>query len=205
MQNTLSTAKRRLPMNPTRTAIPEAELLAITDRVEVIAGKVVPMSPVGALHHFIVGNIAHLLTLFVRAQALGVVFPDGLIYILEGDGDSVARARVPDVSFVHRDRYPKAHDLRKPLRLAPDLSVEVVSPNEDTNETLERVRDFLHNGTRQAWIVYPSPKEVHVYTPDKDTVRVYRNADRFIIGAWLPIEVGLADVFALPSWLFEAE
>jgi Uma2 family endonuclease len=192
-------------MNTARPAIPEADLLAIADRVEVVAGKVVPMSPVGALHHFIVGNITHLLALFVRAQALGVVFPDGLIYVLEGEGEGVQRARVPDVSFVHRDRYPKGHDLRKPLRLAPDLTVEVVSPNEDTNETLERVRDFLHAGTRQAWIVYPSPKEVHVYAPDTNTVRVYRNDDRFTVGAWLPLEVALADIFALPDWLFEAD
>lgn len=50
--------------------------------------------------------------------------------------------------------------------VAPDLTVEVVSPGEGAGDVCEKVRDYLAAGTQLVWVVYPRTREVVVHTPD---------------------------------------
>jgi Uma2 family endonuclease len=74
--------------------------------------------------------------------------------------------RGPDVSYVRADRIPATGIPEGFWNLAPDLAVEVVSPNETAEDVREKVRDFLSAGTTLVWTVYPRTREVIVHTPD---------------------------------------
>ena len=46
---------------------------------------------------------------------------------------------------------------------APDLAVEVLSPDDRVYEVEERVSDWLDAGSRQVWVVSPGLRTVTVY------------------------------------------
>ena len=55
--------------------------------------------------------------------------------------------------------------------LAPDLAVEVISPRNTDKEMDDKLRDYFDAGVRLVWYVYPSSREVKVYTsPDNLTL-----------------------------------
>jgi len=52
--------------------------------------------------------------------------------------------------------------------LAPDLAVEVVSPNDTASEVQSKVQMWLKSGVRLMWVVYPDTHSVVVYEPPKE-------------------------------------
>ena len=46
---------------------------------------------------------------------------------------------------------------------APDLAVEVVSPNDRVKEVDDKAKMWLTAGTRAVWVVWPSTRSVVVY------------------------------------------
>ena len=180
----------------------EAELMALGSDawVEVLDGRLVDRPPNGLLHQVIAANVLRALDVFVRAQDLGFVFPDGLLYLLDANARGVNGAQVPDVSFVRVGRLPADYDLRRPFPGAPDLAVEVVSPGDDIAVLLYRVRRYLAFGTEQVWVVYPEPGELHQYRHDDPAVVTYQRGDTLDAGALLPgFTLPLDAVFKLPG------
>ena len=45
---------------------------------------------------------------------------------------------------------------------APDLAVEILSPNNTRAEIDERLRDFFSSGTQLAWIINPETESVEI-------------------------------------------
>src|SRR5919199_1785111 len=72
-------------------------------RYELVEGEPVEVPGAGALHNLIAALVYRLLYDFVSGRDLGLVFTDGLAYVLGRDPD---RIRIPDVSFVSRERIP---------------------------------------------------------------------------------------------------
>jgi Uma2 family endonuclease len=182
----------------------EDELMALGSdaRVEIIEGELIEMSPVGMLHHIIAGNIYDILKPFVVANKLGYVFMDGLICILETVGSGIRGAQVPDVCFVRRGRIPPDYDLSRPFPGAPDLAVEVMSPGDNIEAVLTRVRKYLQSGTEQVWVVFPRQQEVHQYhRADAENVRVYTGTQAIDAGELLPgLVLEAAECFTLPTF-----
>lgn len=182
--------------------VDEGELMALGSNVfvEVIDGQLVEMSPVGIEHHIIASNILRLLDAFVRAHGLGLVFPNGLIYLLDADGKHLRGAQVPDVSFARKGTLPKDWDIKRPYPGSPALAVEVLSPEDNPDLLLKRVRKYLQFGSEQVWVVYPDSKEVHQYKRGADSIRVYTGADTLEVADLFPgLTLMLTDIFAMPD------
>lgn len=84
--------------------------------------------------------------------------------------------RSPDVGFVAAGRFP---DERWPIgfaELAPDLAVEVVSPNDNSRDVLEKVGEYLDNGTRLVWVIDPEKRTAAIHRSLTDA-RVIGEAD----------------------------
>lgn len=180
----------------------EAELMALDEdaRVEVIDGEIVEMSPNGLLHRFIGGNIYSVLHPFVVQHGLGYVFSDGLLCILDKTQRSIKGAQVPDVCFIRKGRIPKDFNLSRLFQGAPDLAVEVVSPGDDVNKLLKRVRKYLEFGTEQVWVIYPEEREVHQYRRGSDMIQVYKDAGQIDVEALFPgLILTLESIFKLPE------
>ena len=73
--------------------------------------------------------------------------------------------RAPEVSFVPKARL-ESLDF-KPLERrffpgAPDLAIEILSPNNTRPEIDERLKDFFASGTQIAWVIDPEAESVEV-------------------------------------------
>jgi Uma2 family endonuclease len=55
--------------------------------------------------------------------------------------------------------------------LAPDLAVEVLSPGDRYGDVLEKVREYLDNGTRLVWVIDPGKRTAVVYRSLTDVRR----------------------------------
>lgn len=81
----------------------------------------------------------------------------------QGFPGSTRRIRKPDVAFVRYGRFP---DEQLPLgnaQLAPDLAAEVISPNDEYEEVIEKIEEYLRAGVRLVWVISPRNHIVHVY------------------------------------------
>ena len=121
-------------------------------RFELVDGELVEMPGTSGIHGLIALAVAILLRGYVRAHDLGFVWVDGTAFIIARDPDVV---RVPDVAFVARNRVP-AVDVRAGfVPFAPDLAVEIVSPNDRPGEVQTKIGEYLGAGSRAVWVILP--------------------------------------------------
>ncbi len=131
-------------------------------RFELVEGELVEVPGTGALHNLLVFAVAVILREHVRKHNLGVVCVDGASYVLVHPGT----VRIPDVSFVSRERIPEGGVPEGYWPFAPDLAVEIVSPNDRADEVKEKVREYLAAGTRLVWVLWPRHRSATVHRPD---------------------------------------
>jgi Uma2 family endonuclease len=91
------------------------------------------------------------------------------------------RTYVPDVSYVAREHLTADRYLYR----APDLAVEVLSPDQHTAEFESKVQFYLQDGVRLVWVVDPRASTVTVEEPEK-MPRVLRGGDVLDGGPVLP-------------------
>lgn len=167
--------------------------------IEVIDGEIVEMNPVGMLHHLVAGNIYRIIDGHVVKHKLGYVFMDGLLYLLFKEGKGIKGAQVPDVSFVSHADMLTGWDIEKPFPGSPTLAVEVVSPGDDADDLLKRVRNYLKAGTSQVWVVYPQSKEVHQYLRGEESFRAYVDDATMHVESLFPdLTISLSAIFDVP-------
>jgi Uma2 family endonuclease len=169
-------------------------------RVEVVRGEVVEMTPVGGQHVLIVDNIYRLLYATVSDHRLGYLFTDNLLYILAESDDGVRVARAPDVSFIHRARLISHWDIERPYPGAPTLAVEVMSPDDQFEDVVQKVGDYFMAGTAQVWVVLPRQKAIYRYRQGQSVVETYRAGETMDASELFPgLALALDEVFRLPD------
>ncbi len=140
-------------------SLPQAENV----RYELADGALVEMvGGSGGLHGILEASIAYHLSRFVREHDLGYVTGASGAFILARNPDVV---RIPDAAFISKARMPKPIP-DKFLPLAPDLAVEIVSPNDNALELRHEVRDYLKHGVRLVWLIYPDLQVVDCYSAE---------------------------------------
>lgn len=127
---------------------------------ELVQGELRSMSPASYRHGKIIINITLSLGQHVRDQQLGDVYAAETGFKLTAEPDTV---RAPDVAFVRRERVEAVGDREGYWPGAPDLAIEVISPNDLYTEIEEKVIDFLNAGTGMVLIVNPRKQTVTVY------------------------------------------
>ncbi len=118
------------------------DLLNMPDSVayELVDGNLVERH-MGAESSEIAARIIFLLGLFIRTARLGRIFGSDTSYQCFAEApDKVRRA---DVGFVRLERLPNGRAPKGQCRVAPDLAVEVVSPNDTAEEVDEKVFEWL--------------------------------------------------------------
>jgi Uma2 family endonuclease len=128
-------------------------------RSELVAGEVVREPPPGPEHGWLGVTIAYHLRRFLEEHPLGRVLGESG-YVLARDPDTV---RGPDVSFVAEERWAATPDKRRYFEGAPDLAVEIASPDDSRRQLAEKARSYLAAGARLVWVVWPGRETVEVY------------------------------------------
>ena len=154
----------------TRTKLTGEDLLEIQAETrksyELIEGELVEMSPTGGLHSAIEFNITMLLGQYVRQHRLGQIVVGEAGFYVRGDEHTVRGA---DVAFISAAKVPSEGLPTGFLKIAPDLVVEVVSPNDRGVAIVEKVGEWLAFGVAMVWVVYPNTRSVHVYTDPRSS------------------------------------
>jgi Uma2 family endonuclease len=131
-------------------------------RTELVRGRMIVREPAGFRHGDIAMAIAARMHPFVREKNLGRVLAAGTGFKLFTNPDTV---RAPDVTFVRHERIPNPLP-RGFAPFAPDLAVEVLSPDDRPGEVLAKVADWLRAGTRLVWVVDPDRRLARAYRAD---------------------------------------
>jgi Uma2 family endonuclease len=74
--------------------------------------------------------------------------------------------RVPDIAFLAAHRMPTGEPRRRPFEGAPDLAIEVTSPNDRVTTLARKIRQYLEAGCLRVWVAQPEERQLTVYWPD---------------------------------------
>lgn len=152
----------------TTTKITAQELFDLPDngkRRELVEGELRETTPAGARHGRAAMRLGSLLDQHATAKRLGLVLAAETGFRISRNPDTV---RAPDISFVSQERVPPDGPPEGYWELAPDLAVEVVSPNDTAAEVQSKVQMWLASGVRLVWVVYPDTRSVVAYKPLKE-------------------------------------
>jgi Uma2 family endonuclease len=123
-------------------------------------------------HQSAVAQLFRALDRHVREQALGRMWLAPLDVVLDERRALIVQ---PDLLFISNER---AFIVRDRVRGAPDLVVEVLSPNSRIGSTDERVGWFVQYGVRECWLVHLERRQVTVVAGGGGNVVTRRIAER---------------------------
>lgn len=181
-------------MATTETRLTPEDLLAITDRPtpELVDGQLVERD-MGQRSDAVAGTVLFLLKAYARSQQAGLVNGSQCGYQIFRDDPN--RVRFPDVSFTRRERLPASGAAAGHSKTAPDLAVEVLSPNDQAADLLGKVSEYLDAGVALVWVVNPGDRTVFAYQAD-GTGRYYSAGETIDAGPVLPgFQCRVADFF----------
>jgi Uma2 family endonuclease len=180
-------------MVATRITVDEFEATCGDERVELIDGVVVPMTPASNEPSRITMNIGAILWNHVRQHRLGDVLSSEAGFVLFPDRETVL---APDVAFVRAGREPQGEARWHFARLAPDLAVEVLSPSDRARDMEAKVAMYQEAGVPLIWVVDPRAETVTVLSLGQPAV-VLTAADTLNGGEVLPeFQIEVVELFA---------
>ena len=142
-------------------------------------------------HQSMVADLFRALDAHVRANGSGQVWIAPLDVVL-----SVREALIvqPDLFFVSKERDWIVTDR---VRGAPDLVVEVLSPNPRIGQIDERVGWFARHGVRECWLVHQDQRTVSVlqFADDREQARrTFAGHERIVSGVLPEFTASLEDI-----------
>jgi Uma2 family endonuclease len=158
---------------------------------ELIAGDLLVMPPPGIEHGRVAMTAGWLLRNHVQATESGVTLGEAG-FLIASDPDTV---RAPDAAFVRQARADAVGRTFKYWPGAPDLAVEVVSPDDRPREVESKAREWVAAGATAVLVLEPKRQSATVYRAGDD-VRAYENGELDLSDAVPGWRVAVADFFA---------
>ncbi len=171
--------------------VDELERLSLPYPAELYNGKV--MYKMANLAHGIIQSlIGARISIYLEKNRIGYAMSETNFRLWQ---DRPRESRIPDIAFIKKERLPE--DLYRFPALAPDLAVEIISPDDSFFKVMEKVDEYLSAGTQLVWLVIPNTREVLVCTAErKYSVRDSLTAPGLLPGFELPVD----EIFeALPA------
>ena len=137
-------------------ALPESDV-----QYELVRGQLLEVPMAGWQHGWIEVNIILVLGTDSVARSVGRTVSGDTAFVLARDPDTV---RIPDVAFVRHERLPPPLVSGR-AALAPDLAVEIRSPNDRPGDIQRKLEDYFAAGVWLVWLVDPDAQTVEVWTP----------------------------------------
>jgi Uma2 family endonuclease len=76
-------------------------------------------------------------------------------------------ATIPDLLYVSFDRLPSETAADNcPSPIPPDLTIEIISPDQTFGALAEKATDYLTAGVLRVWVVDPRDRSITVFAPD---------------------------------------
>jgi Uma2 family endonuclease len=139
---------------------------------EIIDGERRDMSPTGAIHGKIEFKLAKLLENYFGMKG----------HVLVGEVGVVIKrfplqVRAADVVYISKTKLQVLP--RGMLETAPDLIIEIVSPDNTIYEMTEKVKDYLSIGVDRVILIDPQAESVSIYQSGRREVSLYSFDEEF--------------------------
>ena len=188
----MSTAATKVQFSPD-------DLLTMPDGdfYELVDGNLVERK-MSMLSSYIAGVIFSMLFAFCRPNRSGWVLPEGTSY--QCFSADPGKVRKPDVSFIRLERLSaEKAAARGHGRIAPDLTVEVISPNDLYDEIDAKVEEWLSAGVQLVWVVSPRKRTVTVHRADGTSGIFHENDELTGEDAVPGFRCQVRELFLLPT------
>lgn len=183
-------------MDVVRQQVTADELLLKPDdgfRYELVKGELRRMNLAGNVHGRVTMSFASHLAQYVEVNQLGAVYAAGTGFVLSSNPDTV---RAPDMAFVSQARVEAVGEVEGFWSEAPDLAVEVISPEDSYSEVEEKVFAWLDAGTKMVVVINPRQRSATVYKSPTDIIALAQ-ADVLAGGDIVPgFELAVREIFA---------
>ncbi len=136
-------------------------LLETNPACEFIDGKITQKPMPKGKHSRLQTKLSNWLNEALEAQGTGLAFSE--LRCTFG-GASI----VPDVVVLGSDRIPKDKngDIADAVEVAPDASIEILSPQQSTTKVIKNIKHCLNHGTEIGWLIDPTEKTVLIFHRD---------------------------------------
>jgi Uma2 family endonuclease len=176
----------------TATGLTLADFLALPEDKpanEFVCGEVIQKPMPTRAHSFIQIYLGALLLQFLARTKLGRAGTEWRC-IFGPPGHS--RALVPDITYVAREHLTTdAHH-----RAAPDIAIEIMSPDQSAVRFADKVQFYLLYGVRLVWAIDPESQTITVFAPGREA-RTLATGDTLDGEDVLPgFTVAVDDIFA---------
>jgi Uma2 family endonuclease len=170
-------------------------------RFELVDGELVEIN-VSNLSSHVAFQISAALGEYCRTKNLGRFFNSEALYRCFPNRPNTVRK--PDVSFIRRERLPIDWAEQTYLSVAPDLAVEVVSPNDSAYDVDEKTEQYIAAGVKLVWVVNPEQRLVHIHRGDGTVAKLAEkdvlDGEDVVPGFRCPVvDIFPADVRSAPS------
>jgi Uma2 family endonuclease len=157
---------------------------------ELVNGRVVPLSPTGAEHADVELELGTRLRLYGKETGWGRAIGGEVGIYIRRHPDTV---RAADIAFISKER--DIQSTKGYFEVAPELVVEVLSPNDSWSEVTEKLTDYFSAGVDCVWIVDPKLRCVFAYRSLTE-VRQFREGEDLVDEELLPgFHVAVKDLF----------
>jgi Uma2 family endonuclease len=166
MAQELKTQTPTPPVTPAPPRMTYEEFLEWADgtRAEWVDGEVIVMSPTSVAHQRVLSFLAALLQHFVEANELGLI----LFAPFQMRLRARPSGREPDAIFIARDRLDKLQDAY--LDGPADMAIEILSPDSQTRDRVDKFREYEQAGVREYWLIDPACKQAEFYLLGSDGI-----------------------------------
>ncbi len=162
-------------------------------RYELVEGQLQVMCAAGFEHGRVTATAARMLGNHVHATGCGLTLGAETGFVLATDPDTV---RAPDAAFVSQAR---ADAVGTTMGFwpggAPDLAIEVVSPEDSRPYVRAKALNWLEAGASAVLVLHPRSRSATVYRPGDD-IQSYTEGTLDLSDAVPDWRVAVADFFA---------
>jgi Uma2 family endonuclease len=162
------------------------------ERLELIDGVLREKEGVSQRHGEIEIQLTIPLGSHVLANGLGRIYPSDTQFVVLRDPDKIL---IPDLAFVRADRVPAESERWQIAPFAPDLAVEIMSPNDSYEAVAEKIELYQRAGVPLLWLVQPRRRAVEVFVLGQPP-RLLHDGDTLDGGDVIPdFRLPVADLF----------
>ncbi|NEO52807.1 MAG: Uma2 family endonuclease [Okeania sp. SIO3B5] len=108
---------------------------------------------------------------------------------------------VPDVSVFPWQRIPRKPNgrIENRFEIAPDWIIEILSPDQSSNQLINKIIFCLNNGTQLGWLIDSEDESVVIFQPNQQPEVRYDSDNLPILNLLTDWQLSVADLFA---WLY---
>ena len=126
-------------------------------RFELLDGELIELSSTTPRHNDIVGNVLISMKPQMLRQKTGMV--------VLGTEFAIGQDRLrPDIAILLAAKWAQVDMDRVPVKVIPDVAIEVVSPSESALQLERKIARYLAGGVQEVWVIYPDPRTLYVHT-----------------------------------------